>query len=507
MDVHLLGAVQAWADGRQLDLGPRKQRLAFAVLALHVNQLVTVNHLIDLTWTDAPPPTANHAIHVRVSALRTMLARNGCPEILTHGSAYVLKADPSCVDAHRFRDLVTQARAEVADAGKVELFRRGLDVWNGPPLADVASPEVVGRLCRGLEEARLAATEECLDAELRLGRHRVVIDELVGLTAQHPYRQRLLAQLMLALYRAGRAPEALGVYNDARRRLVGELGLDPEPRLRELQYSILLADPALDLPRAERNGLRTRPVPSASADDGEVTIEARGLSKRFGTRIAVADLSFTVRSGEVFGLLGPTGAGKTTAIRLLSTVLPPTSGEFTVAGIPSTRPAEIRRRVGVVPERAGYPGRQTGREYLRYHARLHGLTRQDATLLAEHLLGEVGLADRAADRIATYTRGMRRRLGIARALVNNPIVMLLDEPTLGLDPAGRHQVLTMVRDIVARRDATVVMATHDVSGMDEFCTRVFELGRSGTADIDSGHDQATAGEPWAPVGIRPRTAI
>jgi ABC-2 type transport system ATP-binding protein len=483
MEVHVLGAVQAWADGRQLDLGPRKQRLAFAVLALHINQLVTVDRLVDLTWTDSPPPTAQHAIHVRVSALRTMLARTGgglgCPEIVTHGSAYVLKGDPLDVDAHRFRALVVQARAEVTDADKIVLFRRALDLWNGPPLADVAPPDVAGQLCRGLEETRLSAAEECLDGELRLGRHRVVVDELVGLTALYPYRQRLLAQLMLALYRAGRAPEALGAYHDARRRLVGELGLDPEPSLRELQQAILIADPALDLPRRTRNGVLIRPVPAHSAEDADVTIEARGLSKRFGTRAAVVDLSFTARAGEVLGLLGPNGTGKTTTIRLLSTVLTPTSGEFTVAGIPGTRPAEIRRRVGVVPERNSYPDYQTGREYLRYHARLHGLSRRDATQLAEHLLSEVGLADRAADLIAGYTPSMRRRLGIARALVNSPTVMLLDEPTLGLDLTGRHQVLRTIESIVARRSATVVLSSHDVSEVDGLCTGVLDLGRAG----------------------------
>ncbi|HEV2783017.1 MAG TPA: ATP-binding cassette domain-containing protein [Actinophytocola sp.] len=139
---------------------------------------------------------------------------------------------------------------------------------------------------------------------------------------------------------------------------------------------------------------------------GAVTIEATGLTKRFGGRIAVADLTFTARAGWCCGL-GLNGTGKTTAIRLLSTVLPPTSGEFTVAGIPGTRPAEISRRVGVMPERAGYPGCQTGREYLRYHARLLGLSRPDATVLAERLLTEVGLADRAETRIAGYSRGTR----------------------------------------------------------------------------------------------------
>jgi ABC-2 type transport system ATP-binding protein len=207
----------------------------------------------------------------------------------------------------------------------------------------------------------------------------------------------------------------------------------------------------------------------------EVSIDASRLTMRFGARNAVDGLSFTARRGEIVGLLGPNGAGKTTAIRMLTTILTPTSGEFAVAGIPSTRPEEIRRRVGVLPESSGYPGHQTGREYLRYHARLFGVARPDAGKVADRLLAEVGLADRASSRIATYSRGMRQRLGIARALVNEPDVVFLDEPTLGLDPDGQRQMLGMVRDIARARGATVVLSTHTLPEVEEVCTDVLIL--------------------------------
>lgn len=206
-----------------------------------------------------------------------------------------------------------------------------------------------------------------------------------------------------------------------------------------------------------------------------VQIEAVRLTKRFGDRTAIEELSFEARQGEVVGLLGPNGAGKTTTIRLLTTVLTPTSGEFSVAGVPCTRPSEIRRRVGVLPESNGYPGHQTGMEYLRYHARLFGLARPEAARVAGRLLAEVGLDERASSRISTYSRGMRQRLGIARALVNDPAVVFLDEPTLGLDPAGQRQVLAIIRDIAVRRGATVILSTHTLPEVEEVCTTVLIL--------------------------------
>jgi ABC-2 type transport system ATP-binding protein len=208
-----------------------------------------------------------------------------------------------------------------------------------------------------------------------------------------------------------------------------------------------------------------------------VTLEAVRLTKRFGDRMAVDGLSFRVPQGEVVGLLGPNGAGKTTTIRLLSTVLAPTSGAFSVAGIASNRPSLIRQRVGVLPESAGYPGHQTARAYLRYHARLFGRSRPDAARHAERLLAEVGLDDRASSRISTFSRGMRQRLGLARALVNDPAVVFLDEPTLGLDPAGQRQVLGIVRDVAQRRGATVVLSTHTLPDVEEVCTSVLILHR------------------------------
>jgi len=206
-------------------------------------------------------------------------------------------------------------------------------------------------------------------------------------------------------------------------------------------------------------------------------ITSHGLRKTYGGTVAVESLDFAVARGTILGFLGPNGAGKTTAIRMLSTILEPDAGSFSVAGIPHTDPVQIRRRIGVLPESAGYPATQTAQEWLTYHAELFGSPARAAAATATRLLGEVGLADRAGSQIGTMSRGMRQRLGIARALVNDPEVVFLDEPTLGLDPAGQGQVLQLVTSVARERGVTVVLSTHLLAEVEQVCDRVLILNR------------------------------
>lgn len=210
---------------------------------------------------------------------------------------------------------------------------------------------------------------------------------------------------------------------------------------------------------------------------GEIALEASALRKSYGRLTAVESLELLVAAGTVLGFLGPNGAGKTTAIRMLTTILPPDSGSFTVAGIPHTKPTEIRRRVGVLPESAGYPLGQSGEEWLRYHAELFGRSRADARDTTRRLLADVGLSDRGPALISSYSRGMRQRLGIARALVNDPDVVFLDEPTLGLDPMGQAQMLDLIGRIARERGATVFLSTHVLADVEQVCDRVVILNR------------------------------
>jgi ABC-2 type transport system ATP-binding protein len=186
-------------------------------------------------------------------------------------------------------------------------------------------------------------------------------------------------------------------------------------------------------------------------------------------------------------------------------MLAPTEGSFTVAGVDSSRPTEIRRRIGVLPENAGYPQRQTAAEYLRFAARLFGTGRAEADRVTDRLLDEVGLANRAGNAIGTFSRGMRQRLGIARALVNNPAVVFLDEPTLGLDPAGQRQVLAILSDIASRRGATVVLSTHLLSEIEQVASRVLILdhGRVVTENSVSGILSSATGTRRAELAVPP----
>ncbi|TMG02833.1 MAG: ABC transporter ATP-binding protein [Chloroflexi bacterium] len=209
----------------------------------------------------------------------------------------------------------------------------------------------------------------------------------------------------------------------------------------------------------------------------QASLAVDGISKAFGETRAVRGLSLDAAPGEVIGLLGPNGAGKTTAIRILTTIYAPDSGSFAVDGIPYTRPSAIRQRIGVLPESAGYPLHQSGEEFVQYFARLFGQSRKSARETAKTLLAEVGLAERAASPISMYSRGMRQRLGVARALVNRPRVLFLDEPTLGLDPAGQRQILALISEAATERGATVILSTHFLDEVEEVCSRVIILNR------------------------------
>lgn len=209
-------------------------------------------------------------------------------------------------------------------------------------------------------------------------------------------------------------------------------------------------------------------------DVAEVLV-ATDLRKSYGPRPAVRGLSFSLKAGRLLGFLGPNGAGKTTSIRILTTILQPDSGQFTVDGISSDHPERIRRRIGVLPETFGLPKQMTAIEYVTYFGQLYGRSAQEARAHGRSLLGEVGLGNRVNSLVGSYSHGMRQRLGLARALVNDPAVVFLDEPTLGLDPRGQQELRELVRKIAQERNAGVVLCSHLLAEVEQVCDDVVIL--------------------------------
>jgi ABC-2 type transport system ATP-binding protein len=233
-----------------------------------------------------------------------------------------------------------------------------------------------------------------------------------------------------------------------------------------------------------------------------LAIDAHGLTMSYDGRPALVGVDLVVPQGIVLGLLGPNGAGKTTLIRILSTVLPAESGTFTIGGVSGSRAHEVRQVVGVLPESAGYPRLQTCEEWLTLHARLFGMSRAQARSRARDLLSDVGLAERGDSLIARLSRGMRQRLGIARALVNEPPVVFLDEPTLGLDPRGQIQMMDLVSRVTRERGATVVLSTHILGEVDDLCDRLVILNRGRV--VAEGSVEEVVRQAGAPQRVRLR---
>lgn len=247
-------------------------------------------------------------------------------------------------------------------------------------------------------------------------------------------------------------------------------------------------------------------------------IRAHGLTRDFlqlelkiraGRVRAVEDLTFEAEPGEIYGLLGPNGAGKTTALRLLSALLPPTAGSAIVAGYSVTeQPNEVRARVGLLTEMPGLYGRLTAAEYLDFFAQVHGLrnaSKRDARV--EELLRLVGLWDRRKQVMRGFSKGMQQRMAIARTLVQDPEVVLLDEPTAALDPEAARAIRDHVRELAAGRGRTVLLCTHNLFEAEHLCTRLSII-RSGRQIAEGTPAQLKAGlSPTCFIKVRERTPL
>ncbi len=282
MRFSLLGPLEARDGSHAVALGGTKQRALLALLLLHANETLSTDRLIGELWSDEPPGTPVKTLQMHVSRLRKLLSgtSGGGGIVVTHEHGYELRLDPDCLDAHRFERLVSEGGKELAAGhpeGAAAALREALSLWRGQPLADVVDEPFAQREIARLEDLRIVALEQLIEARLRLGGHAEVVGQLETLIAEHPYRERLRGQLMLALYRAERQADALQAYQETRRRLVGDLGIEPGERLRELERAILTQDPGLSVPVAAEAAPRGPPpgdregAPAQGASDAAPT--------------------------------------------------------------------------------------------------------------------------------------------------------------------------------------------------------------------------------------------
>jgi DNA-binding SARP family transcriptional activator/ABC-type branched-subunit amino acid transport system substrate-binding protein len=323
LDFRILGPFEVLDGDRPVALGGPKQRALLAVLLLRRGEVVSRDRLIDELWGERPPASAAKTVQVYVSNLRKAL---GDGVLLTRGQGYLLHATPDQIDADRVAALVTEGRAAFGDGDPQrasDRLREALALWLSPALADFAyEPFAQGEIAR-LDEERLAALEDRIDADLALGRHAALIGELEMLAGEHPLRERLQALLMLALYRSGRQTEALARYQHARTRLIDEVGIEPGRQLQDLQRAILTQDLELGGPR--------RRMPSAAS------------SRRVGRLLALAGvLLLAAAAAATLKLLS--GSGGSAALATASSdsvaLISPASGHvqasFPVGGNPSS---------------------------------------------------------------------------------------------------------------------------------------------------------------------------
>ena len=298
LDFRLLGPLEVSDETGELLLGGQKQRAVLALLLLDANRVVSQDRLLDALWGEQPPRTAVTSLQNFVSQLRKQLG----PEVVqTKAPGYVLRASPEQLDLERYRRLVAEARAAEPDR-RPTLLQDALALWRGPPLAEFQFEAWAQSAIARLEDERLTVLEERIEADIEAGRSAELVGELEALVTQHPVRERFREQFMLALYRSGRQAEALAAFQEARRVLVEELGIDPGPRLQQLHGAILRQEAGLAHEVARNGGdhfdqllpplLAGRVIAVLGTDVGELAAE---LGRRFRYPVYVAAYCDSVR--------------------------------------------------------------------------------------------------------------------------------------------------------------------------------------------------------------------
>jgi WD40 repeat protein/DNA-binding SARP family transcriptional activator len=314
VEFRILGPLEVVAGNGPVKLGGRRQRGVLAILLLRANQVVPVEQLADELYDGAAPATAAGQVRDHVSQLRKLLGPDAESILETQAPGYVLRIQPQELDALEFERMVEEASRELdqGDADSAaERLRAALALWRGPVLADFAYEPFAQPVMGRLEELRLAALERRVDADLRLGRDGTLIGELEELVAAHPLREQFRAQLMLALYRAGRQAEAVGLYHEGRRRLVDELGMEPSAELRDLASRILRQDASLAAEVAAQAGVEHELRNPYKGLHAFLEADAEDF---FGREELVAELVNRVSAERFLAVVGPSGSGKSSVV-------------------------------------------------------------------------------------------------------------------------------------------------------------------------------------------------
>jgi DNA-binding SARP family transcriptional activator len=452
MDFRILGRLEVLANGRPVALGGARQRALLALLVIHANEPLGTERLIDELWGERPPATATKTMQVNISRLRKALG--GRPGMLvTRERGYELRVDPEAIDARRFERLIVAGRRELAGQRPdraLSLLEEGLLLWRGSPLVELAYEPFAHDEIARLEELHVGALEELAEAKLALGRHGEVVGALERLIREHPYRERLRAQLMLALYRCDRQADALQAYQDARRRLVEELGIEPGQRLRELERAILAQDIELAIPDHASAAARVESDVEAPA-----TVFV-GRRRELAELVAGVD-DACAGHGRLFLLIGEPGIGKSRLAEELAR---------------DARPRGVRLLVGRCWEAGGapayWPWVQALRSYVVESDR-DELVRQvgsEAAAIAPILPELHDLVGALPTKMPVDSEGARFRLFHAtagflrRASEARPIVLLLDD-LHAADTPSLLMLQFLARELGSMR-VLVVAAMRDV---------------------------------------------